>query len=332
MDKDQFVNQFITNLYEKIPEETLKIVKNELFLYIEDYDLSQRETAVGQYTGYLPGCYKIYFVSRKIEGLSERTLEQYNLYLDDFFFTVNKEFEEITANDIRVYLYQVQKQRNISDRTLDSRRAAIHAFFTWAADEGYIEKNPCRSIKKIKYQRKEREGLTSIELEKVRIACKTIREKALVEFLYSTGARVTEACNIKISDVSFEKEEVTLFGKGSKYRTSYLSAKSILYLKEYLNTRTDQSEYLFVSERKPHNGLKKEAIERVIRNLGKRSGIGRDLFPHLFRHTVATDMLRKDTPITDVQRMLGHANVNTTMVYAKTCDEDVKRNHRKSVA
>lgn len=128
------------------------------------------------------------------------------------------------------------------------------------------------------------------------------------------------------------KGEVILFGKGSKHRKSYLNATCILYLTEYLKTRNDQSEYLFVSQRKPHNGLKKEAVERVIRNLGKRSGIGRDLFPHLFRHTVATDMLRKDTPITDVQRMLGHANVNTTMVYAKTCDEDVKRNHRKSVA
>lgn len=252
--------------------------------------------------------------------------------MNDFFFSVNKELEEITANDIRVYLYTVQKQRNLSDRTLDSRRAAIHAFFTWAADEGYIAKNPCRSIKKIKYERIERKGLTAIELEKVRMACKNVREKALVEFLYSTGARVTEACNIKISEVDFDKGEVLLFGKGNKHRISYLSAKASLYLVEYLKSRTDQSEYLFVSERKPHNSLKKEAIERVIRNLGKRSNIGRDLYPHLFRHTVATDMLRKNAPITDVQKMLGHVNVNTTMVYAKTCDEDVKRSHSKSIA
>lgn len=332
MMREQFVNGFISNLYDKVPEEMLKVIQNELFLYVEDYDLKQRETAVGKYIGYLPECYKIYFVSRKIEGLSNKTLELYRLYLDDFFFSVNKELEEITANDIRVYLYTVQKQRNISDRTLDSRRSAIHAFFTWAADEGYIGKNPCRSIKKIKYERKERKGLTPIELEKVRMACKTIREKALVEFLYSTGARVTEACTIKKENVNFEKGEVVLFGKGSKHRTSYLSAKATLYLIEYLKSRTDQSEYLFVSERKPHNGLKKEAVERVIRNIGKRSGIERDLCPHLFRHTVATDMLRKNTPITDVQRMLGHENVNTTMVYAKTCDEDVKANHRKSVA
>lgn len=332
MTREQFVDGFTTNLYGKISEEALKVVQNELFLYVQNYDLEQRETAVGQYTGYLPECYKVYFVSRKIEGLSTRTLEQYQLYLNDFFFSVNKELEEITANDIRVYLYTVQKQRNLSDRTLDSRRAAIHAFFTWAADEGYIAKNPCRSIKKIKYERIERKGLTAIELEKVRMACKNVREKALVEFLYSTGARVTEACNIKISEVDFDKGEVLLFGKGNKHRISYLSAKASLYLVEYLKSRTDQSEYLFVSERKPHNSLKKEAIERVIRNLGKRSNIGRDLYPHLFRHTVATDMLRKNAPITDVQKMLGHVNVNTTMVYAKVCDEDVKRSHSKSIA
>lgn len=141
-----------------------------------------------------------------------------------------------------------------------------------------------------------------------------------------------EACTVKISDVNFEKGEVILFGKGSKHRKSYISAKCLLCLSEYLKERTDNSEYLFVSERKPHNPLKKEAIERSIRNIGKRSEIGKDLFPHLFRHTVATDMLQRSVSVTDVQRMLGHANINTTLEYAKTCDEDVKNNHRKHVS
>lgn len=163
------------------------------------------------------------------------------------------------------------------------------------------------------------------------MACKTVREKALVEFLYSTGARVTETCSIKIADVDFEKGEVWLFGKGSKHRKSYITAKCSLYLTEYLKSRKDDSEYLFVSERRPHNALKKEAIERVIRNVGKRSGIGRKLFPHLFRHTVATDMLQKSVAVTDVQRMLGHVNINTTMIYAKVKDEEVKNNHHKYI-
>lgn len=331
MSREQFVNNFVTKLYGKVSDEALGIIRNELSIYIENYELSRRETAVGKYTGYLPECFKLYFVSRKIEGLSDKTLNLYRMYLDDFFLQTNKKLEDITANDIRIYLYSVQKERGISNRTLDSRRSAIHAFLEWAANENYIGKNPCRAINVIKYERKEREGLTQVELEKVRMSCKTAREKAIVEFLYSTGARVTEACTVKISDVNFEKGEVILFGKGAKHRKSYLSAKCILYLTEYMHMREDNSEYLFVSERKPHNSLKKEAIERSIRNIGKRSEIGRDLFPHLFRHTVATDMIQRSVPVTDVQRMLGHANINTTLEYAKTCDADVKNNHRKYV-
>ena len=331
MMREQFSNEFTAKLYGKVSDEVLKLIQNELFLHTQNYDIERRETAVEKYKGYLPECFKVYLVSRKIEGLSDKTLELYKMYLDDFFSRIDKDITDITPNDIRAYLYYTQKERNISNRTLDSRRSAIHAFFEWAANEGYIGKNPCRAIKVIKYERKEREGLTAIELEKVRMACKNIREKALVEFLYSTGARVTEACTIKISDVDFEKGEVWLFGKGSKHRKSYITAKCALYLSEYLNSRNDESKYLFVSERKPHNSLKKEAVERVIRNLGKRSGIGRELFPHLFRHTVATDMIQKSIPITDVQRMLGHVSVNTTMVYAKVKDEDVKNNHRKYI-
>ncbi len=186
-------------------------------------------------------------------------------------------------------------------------------------------------IKVIKYERKRRESLTAIELEKVRMACKTIREKALVEFLYSTGARVTEVCTIKILDIDLDKGEALLLGKGNKHRKSYMSAKCMLYLSEYLNSRTDQSEYLFVSSRRPHDNLTKAGVEKIVKNLGIRSKIGGDLFPHLFRHTIATDMLQKSVPITDVQRMLGHEDINTTMIYAKVRDDDVKNNHRKYI-
>lgn len=331
MTREQFSNEFAVKLYGKIPEECLKVVISELQMYVSNFDIEKRETAVGMYKGYLPECFKVYFVSRKIEGLSDKTLELYRLYLDDFFLRANKELADITANDIRVYLYTVQKERNISNRTLDSRRSAIHAFFEWAANEGYVGKNPCRAIKVIRYEKKEREGLTHIELEKVRMACNTKREKAIVEFLYSTGARVTEACTIKKADVNFEKGEVELFGKWNKHRKSYISAKCSIHLQEYLNSRNDESEFLFVSERKPHEPIKKEGMERIVREIGKRSGICRKLFPHLFRHTVATDLLQKSVPVTDVQRILGHANINTTMVYAKVSDEDVKNRHHKFI-
>jgi site-specific recombinase XerD len=302
--RDKFVNGFMTKLYEEIPEEYLETVRNKLALYVNDFDISQRETAVVKYTGYLPDFYKTYIVSRKIEGLSKKTLELYNLYLDDFFFTVNKNAEDITANDIRVYLYNVQESRGLSNRTLDSRRTAIHAFFEWAANEGYIGKNPCRVIKNIKYERIEKQSLTDMELERIRQTCKTVREKALVEFLYSTGARVTEVCGVKKADIDFYKGEVVVLGKGNKHRTTYLNARCKSLLKQYFAIRDDESEYLFVSERRPHKVLKKEAIERIVRIIGERAELDRPLTPHLFRHTLATLMLQRGTPITEVQKIL----------------------------
>ncbi len=327
--RENFVNGFIAKMYEEVPDEYLNVIRNKLSLYVNDFDIKLRETGIVKYTGYLPDFYKTYIVSRKIEGLSQKTLELYNLYLDDFFFVVNKRVEDITANDIRVYLYTTQESRGISNRTLDSRRIAIHSFFEWATGEGYIEKNPCRSIKKIKYERRQKKPLTDMELERIRQACETVRERAMIEFLYSTGARVTEVCTVKKTDVDFYKGEVIVFGKGDKHRKTYLNARSKLLLKQYLDSRVDESEYLFVSERKPHGALKKEAVERMIRIVGKRAQLDRRLTPHLFRHALATLLLQRGTPITEVQKILGHVNINTTMIYAKVSEEDVKTSHMK---
>lgn len=327
--REKFVAGFVTSLYEEIPDKYLELIRNKLSVYVNEFDITPRETGVVKYTGYLPEFYKTYMVSRKIEGLSMKTLNLYNLYLNDFFFTVNKNAADITANDIRVYLYNIQQARNLSNRTLDSRRTAIHAFFEWAAGEGYIEKNPCRPIKNIKYERIQKKPLTDIELERVRQACKTVREKALVEFLYSTGARVTEACTVKISDIDFVKGEVVVLGKGNKHRKTYLNARSKILLMQYLNSRDDDSEYLFVGERKPHMQLKKAAVEKILRGIGELAEMDRPLTPHLFRHTLATILLQRGTPITEVQKILGHVNINTTMIYAKVSDDDVKTSHMK---
>lgn len=327
--REKFVAGFVTSLHEEIPDKYLELIRNKLAVYVNEFDITPRETAIVKYTGYLPEFYKTYLVSRKIEGLSMKTLKLYDLYLNDFFFTVNKDAKEITANDIRVYLYNAQQARNLSNRTLDSRRTAIHVFFAWASGEGYIDKNPCGTIKNIKYERIQKTPLTDIELERVRQACKTPREKALIEFLYSTGARVTEACTVKISDLDFAKSEVIVLGKGNKHRKTYLNARSKILLNQYLNIRDDTSEYLFVGSRKPHAPLKKAAVEKILRGIGEEAGMDRPLTPHLFRHTLATLLLQRGTPITEVQKILGHANINTTMIYAKVAENDVKTSHMK---
>lgn len=239
--------------------------------------------------------------------------------------------KQITTNDIRIYLYKTQETRKISNATLDNRRVIIQTFFEWAANEGYIGSNPCRNIKAIKYERAQRQPLSGMELERVRNACDTVRDKAMIEVLYSTGCRVTELERLNIADVDFEQKEVHLFGKGDKHRTSYLNVKAEFALRNYLETRTDENPALFVSERSPHDRLKKPAIEKRVRQLGELSKIGRRVYPHLIRHTTATDGLDRGMPIEEVQQILGHVNINTTMVYAQVSRANVKRDHRRCI-
>ena len=324
-------NELMTKLANQIPDEALKVVYQKLILFVSDYEITPRNTEIVPYEGYLPECYEIYFATRKIEGLSIRSLELYNMVLRDFFFQVNKRLTEITTNDIRVYLYQTQETRKISNATLDNRRVIIHTFLEWAANEGYIGSNPCRNIKAIKYERAQRKPLSGMELERVRNACETLRDKAMIEMLYSTGCRVTELERLNITDVDFEQKDVHLFGKGDKHRTSCLNVRAELALKNYLATRNDDNPALFVSERAPHGRLQKPAIEKRVRQLGEMSKIGRRVYPHLIRHTTATDGLDRGMPIEEVQQFLGHVNINTTMVYAQVSRANLKRDHRRYI-
>lgn len=329
--RERFVKTFMTKLIGEISDDALKIVYQKLMVFVSDYEIAPRNTEIVPYEGYLPECYEIFFATRKIEGLSIRTLELYNMVLHNFFFQVNKNLREITTNDIRIYLYKTQETRKISNATLDNRRVIIQTFFEWAANEGYIGSNPCRNIKAIKHERAQRKPLSGMELERVRNACETLRDKAMIEMLYSTGCRVTELERLNITDVDFEQKDVHLFGKGDKHRTSCLNVRAELALKNYLATRNDDNPALFVSERAPHGRLKKPAIEKRVRQLGEMSKIGRRVYPHLIRHTTATDGLDRGMPIEEVQQFLGHVNINTTMVYAQVSRTNLKRDHRRCI-
>ena len=329
--REHFVNEFMAVLSNKLTEDALIIVYQSLTLFVSNYEIGKRNTEVVPYTGYLPECYETYFVTRKIEGMSMKSLELYNLVLKDFFFKLNKEISKISTNDIRVYLYKNQQERNLSNSTLDTKRTIIHAFFEWAANEGYIGSNPCRNIKPIKYERPKRKPLTGIELEKVRNACDNLKDKALLELFYSTGCRVTEMERLDISDIDFQTKEVLLFGKGDKHRISYLNAKAEIAVRNYLDSRKDNEEALFVSDRKPYGRLKKPAIEKRIRVLGEKSGIGRRLYPHLIRHTTVTTALDRGMNIVDVSKLFGHESVDTTMEYITTDINSIKTHHMNCV-
>lgn len=294
---------------------------------LAEYDVTPKEKHLAVYKDEMPEELKIYLVTRKIEGLSANTLKIYSLYLTDMFQTIGKDIKNIAANDIRIYLYKLQESRQIGNRALEQRRGAIETFFRWCVDNEYIEKNPCHTIKPIKYGHKERTALTEKEFEAVRDACLTLREKALIEFLASTACRVSELVGTDTKDISFEKGKLTVTGKGNKERKVYLKPRAQYALLNYLNSRNDDCEALFVSERNPHQRLKKEAVEKIVRKIGERVGI--ELFPHLIRHTAATIALDHGMPITEIQRMLGHNSISTTMLYAKANDASVKTNHQK---
>lgn len=212
-------------------------------------------------------------------------------------------------------------------------REYISRFYQWACDEEYINKNPTKNIKPIKYEIKPRQALSQMELEYIRMACTSVREKAIIEFLYSTGCRVSELSIVKKCDIDWNNKSVHLFGKGNKHRISFLNAKAEVAIKEYLNERNDHNEYLFVSERKPHNQLKKPGIEKIVRNISRKASvnISKHVKPHVLRHTTATTAIQNGMPIEDISKLLGHSKIDTTMIYAHTSIEHVQLEHKKYI-
>lgn len=297
------------------------------------YDIQKKETSLTVYNEEVPEVVKIYLVCKKIEGLSQRTLDTYLRMLKLFFREMKKPLPQITTNEIRVYLFGYQQQRGCSNRSLDKYRQYLASFFSWAADEGYVQCNPMRTIPAIKYEKKPRINLTQLELEYLRQSCQTPRERAIIEFLFSTGCRVSELSGVKMSDIDWTARTVHLFGKGSKHRTSFINAKCEITLKAYLKTRSDNCEYLFVTERKPYRQLKKDALEKIVRKVSSRtsSEMQKHVTPHILRHTTATLALQNGMPIADISKLLGHEKIDTTMIYAHTCMESVQAGHRKYV-
>ena len=274
---------------------------------------------------------KLYIAVKKTEGLSRGTLNNYARILELFFKAVQKAPDCIVANDIRMFLYDYQERRKVSNRTLDKYREMICWFFGWAYNEEYITRNPAKSIRAIKAEIKQRQSLTQLELERLRLACNTKRERAIVEFLYSTGCRVSELAAVTMSDLDMHNRTVHLYGKGRKHRTSYINAKCEIAIEQYIAERKGDSEFLFVSERAPYNGIKKAALEKIMRNLSAKSGVNKNITPHILRHTTATQAVSNGMPIEEISRMLGHANLTTTMTYVQSSQESIQAHHSRCI-
>ena len=292
----------------------------------------QTNNTQSQSTPFLPLEVEDYLACKTMQGLAPGTIENYRLILTLFFQSVNKQPSEVITNDIRRFLYNYQEKKKVSRVTLDKYREYISRFFSWAHKDGLLISNPTATLAPIKHEQKQRQYLTQIDLEYLRLACKTPRDLAILEFLYSTGARVSELTIVKKSDIDWYDKSVSLFGKGMKQRTSFLNAKAEVAIKRYLESRTDDNEYLFVSIKKPYKQLTKDAIERIIRVIANNTPqVRKKVTPHIFRHTMATTALQSGMPIADISKLLGHESIDTTMIYAKSSLEDVKTGHRKHI-
>ena len=273
-----------------------------------------------------------YLSACEYEKMSPGTINNYRLILRGMVQTLDVEIERIRTADLRGYLTEYQKQRGTSDRTINKYREYFRAFFAWCVNEGYISANPAAGLKPIRCEKKQKEHFSQSDLEHIRAACRDERDIALVEFLYSTGCRVSELCGLKKSDIDWVSKTVRLFGKGKKQRVSYLNAKAEFYLQHYLSTRTDTEESLFLSKRGQHS-LTPAGVQKILRDIQGRIGddFGKAVTPHVFRHTTATTALRAGMPVEDIQALLGHENIETTMIYAKASDANVQSNHKKYV-
>ena len=266
--------------------------------------------------------------AKQVEGCSERSINYYSSTLDNLIKTLQKAFNQIETEDLRVYLSEYQKKNNASKQTIDNIRRILSSFFTWLEDEDYILKSPVRRIHKIKTMKQVKETYSDEALERLRDNCKTIRDLALIDMLASTGMRVGELVKLNRVDVDFVNRECVVLGKGSKERVVYFDARTKLHLQNYLNSRTDDNEALFVSLLEPHNRLEIAGVEIMLRKLGRSLEINK-VHPHKFRRTLATRAIDKGMPIEQVQKLLGHQKIDTTMEYAIVDQQNVKNSHKK---
>lgn len=322
-------NDFLSELMPHFSADEVEQIGRILDKAAANYDVSEKETSLAVIDETIPRIVKLYLSSKKLEGLSDNTIENYSGRLRIFFETVGRPPQDIQTNEIRMFLVTYQVQNGISDRSLDKYRQILNSFFEWCLNEEYITKNPCKNIKEIKYEVEPRHSLTRYQLEQVRRVCESPRDLAIVDVLYSTGCRVTELVNMKLSDINTQEFSVQIVGKGKKHNTVYLNEKAQISLNEYMAVRKGNSEYIFLSERAPYKKLSTRTVELLFSKIGEKLNI--KLTPHILRHTSATLALQGGMPITQVQKMLGHASVNTTQIYAETSQEDIASSHKKYV-
>ena len=273
---------------------------------------------------------KMFLDAKRIEGCSDRTISYYRVTIEHLLCNICTPLRRMTTEEIRNYLVNYQKLRNCSKLTVDNVRRNISSFFSWLEEEDYILKSPMRRIHKIRTKLSVKEIISDEAIEKLRDACSHSRDLAMIDLLYSTGMRVGELVRLNIEDINLNQRECVVFGKGDKERRVYFDARTKIHLQQYLNQRTDNTQALFVSLFAPYKPLKISGVEIRLRVLGRKLNLSR-IHPHKFRRTMATRAIDKGMPIEQVQKILGHSQIDTTLKYAIVNQNNVKQSHQRFI-
>lgn len=330
--KAQMVQNIMQYLINKLPEEYMSDFRLYLYYQFSEYDITKKCTEVAvieekTYEDYL----NLYLGNLLITGRSEKTEKQYRMHLQMLLEKLDKPIQDITSDDLLTYLALYKVNRKVSNRYLNSLRVCFNSFFGWLYRKNYIVDNPAKAIEYIKFEKKIKKPYTDEEREILRCYCKSERELAIIDVLYSSGMRIGELVRLNRQDIHFDSKDCVVFGKGKKERKVYISAAAAYHLKNYLESRTDDNPALFVSKGKPFNRLSEHGVRQLLQRLGKRAGI-EHVHPHRYRTTAATNAINRGMPVQEVQMLLGHEDIGTTMMYCAVSSDNVQSSHRKYLA
>lgn len=324
--EEKFRVELLMMLDKSMSKELVSVVDMALTALFQKYDVSEACTDLAVCDDSNERIINTYIASMRLEGRSEKTLKQYYDALTKLLDEIPKSIKDIRTNDIRYHLAHYQATHKVSNATVNNKRKFLSAFFVWATREEIVDKNPMLKINSIKDKYVTKKPFSDIELAKIRDALEDNREKALVEFLLSTGCRVSEVAGLKVGNIDFRTGECVVLGKGNKERTVYLNNKSMYYLERYIGGFVDADRPLFMNAR--DRGMTKQNIEELMRIIGKRAGVSK-VHPHRFRRTMATNAMKRGMPVQYIQVILGHSKLDTTMIYCIYDKEVVKAEYLK---
>ena len=327
--KEAIINEIILEMQSKVDNGQLIELKSALERIFYKYEIKEKidfeDTEISN-ASYI----ELFLSAKKIEGCSLKSIKYYNATISNMLKIVNKNIKQIVTDDLRTYLTDYQINNNSSRVTIDNIRRILSSFFAWLEDENYIIKSPVRRIHKVKTGTNIKETYSDEMLELMRDECGNLRDLAMIDMLASTGMRVGEMVLLNREDINFTERECVVFGKGDKERIVYFDARTKIHLQNYLESRTDSNSALFVSLKSPYNRLEISGIEVRLRELGLRLNIPK-VHPHKFRRTLATMAIDKGMPIEQLQKLLGHSRIDTTLQYAMVKQSNVKLAHRKFI-